>query len=218
MGAVSLKTVSIMKNKLLFLAGLFVTLMAQAQEIPQEVYNLDIGDIEKWPSSMVHIQTNGPDTLVTINYFNVVICGQMKFANERQRAQWDRLKNRVKKEYPYAILIGAKVKECDRQLAGMSEKQKKAYMEKMEVELKGEFEAAFRGNSVEEARVLIKLVDRETGHTSHELIKQFKGGFSAFMWQSVAVVCGTNLKAKYDSDGEDKLIEQAIFLVENGQI
>jgi pyruvate dehydrogenase complex dehydrogenase (E1) component len=91
-------------------------------------------------------------------------------------------------------------------------------MDKMESELKDEFETAFRGNSVEEARVLIKLVDRETGHTSHELIKRFKGGFSAFMWQSVALVCGTNLKARYESDGEDKLIEQAIYLVETGQI
>ncbi len=207
-----------MKNLLLFLVGICGSLLIRAQEIPQEQYDLQVGDIEHWPKAMVKIQTTGTDTLITINSYSVVILGKMHFANERQRAQWDRLKNRVKKEYPYAILIGAKVKECDRQLAGMNEKEKKAYMEKMEVQLKDEFEAAFRGNSVEEARILIKLVDRETGHTSHELIKQFKGSFSAFMWQSVAVVCGTNLKAKYDSEGEDLLIEKAIYLVENGQI
>ncbi|MFI5150244.1 MAG: DUF4294 domain-containing protein [Bacteroidia bacterium] len=207
-----------MKKSILTLLTAFLSLPAIAQEIPQPVYNLDVGDIEKWPAHMVKVSYPGSDTLVTINYFNVFITSDITFKDPRQKATWDRLKNRVKKEYPYAILIGAKVKECDKQVEGMSEKAKKAYMEKVEKELKGDFEAAFRGNSVEEARVLIKLVDRETGHTSHELIKRFKGGFSAFMWQSVALVCGTNLKTKYEQDGEDQLIEQAIYLVETGLI
>jgi hypothetical protein len=207
-----------MKKILLFLITSVSYLTSFAQDVPQPEYNLDIGDIEKWPSQMVKISSNGTDTLVTINYFNVYITGDIKFPDIKQHAQWDRIKGRVKKEYPYAILIGAKVKECDQQIAGMSEKAKKAYMDKVEKELKDEFESAFRGNSVEEARILIKLVDRETGHTSLDLIKRFKGGLSAFMWQSVALVCGTNLKAKYDMEGEDKMIEQAIFLVETGLI
>jgi hypothetical protein len=207
-----------MKYKIFYLLTFFVSFLAHSQEVPSIVYNLDVGDIEKYPSRMVKYQAVGEDTTVFLNYYSVNIYGNMKFTDPRMYAAWDRLKSRVKKEYPYAILIGAKVKECDRQVAGMSEKAKRAYMEKVENELKDEFETAFRGNSVEEARVLIKLVDRETGHTSHDLIKQFKGGFSAFMWQSFALVCGTNLKAKYESDGEDKLMEQAIYLVENGQI
>ncbi|HXC04163.1 MAG TPA: DUF4294 domain-containing protein [Bacteroidia bacterium] len=207
-----------MKKSILTFFTFLLIIPAIAQEIPQAQYNLDIGDIEKWPKQMVRVSIHGPDTLVEINYFNIYITGDIKFPDVKQRATWDRIKNRVKKEYPYAILIGAKVKECDKQVEGMSEKAKKEYMDKVEKELKDEFESAFRGNSVEEARVLIKLVDRETGHTSHELIKRFRGGFSAFMWQSVALVCGTNLKSKYEMDGEDKLIEQAIFLVETGLI
>jgi hypothetical protein len=207
-----------MKYKILYLFTFFISFLAHSQEVPPIVYNLEVGDIEKYPARMVKFQAVGEDTTVLLNYYSVNIYGNMKFTDPRMYAAWDRLKSRVKKEYPYAILIGAKVKECDRQVAGMSEKAKRAYMDKVENELKDEFETAFRGNSVEEARVLIKLVDRETGHTSHDLIKQFKGGFSAFMWQSFAIVCGTNLKAKYESDGEDKLMEQAIYLVENGQI
>jgi hypothetical protein len=207
-----------MKQKFLFFVSLLSSLYLFAQDIPQPDYKLEVGEISKWPASMVNIRISPTDTLIVISYYNVIIRDEMKFATIAERAQWDRIKNRVKKEYPYAILIGAKVKECDKQLEGMKEKEKQAYMDKMEQELKGEFEAAFRGNSVEEARVLIKLVDRETGYTSHELIKRFKGRFSAFMWQSVAVVCGTNLKAKYQAQSEDRLIEQAIYLVETGQI
>jgi hypothetical protein len=207
-----------MKHTILFFIAFLKAVLSFSQEVPERVYTLEVGDIEKYPSVMVKLNSSGTDTTVEINYYAVHIFTNMKFATAREYVQWDRLKGRVKKEYPYAILIGAKVKECDRQIAGMNEREKKLYMEKMESELKSEFEAAFRGNSVEEAKILIKLVDRETGHTSHELIKRFKGGFSAFMWQSVAVVCGTNLKAKYETDGEDKLIEQAIYLVESGQI
>jgi hypothetical protein len=207
-----------MRLKLLFFLWLVISLPLLAQDVPTPITQLEVGDIEQFPAAMVNLNVVDGDTTVKINYYTVHIFTNMRFPTAQQYAQWDRLKGRVKKEYPYAILIGAKVKECDKQIAGMNEREKKAYMEKMENELKDEFEAAFRGNSVEEAKILIKLVDRETGHTSHELIKRFKGGFSAFMWQSVAVVCGTNLKSKYDTDGEDKLIEQAIYLVESGQI
>jgi hypothetical protein len=207
-----------MKQIFLFFVSLLGPFMVFAQDLPQPEYNLEIGEISKWPASMVKVSITGQDTLVLINYFNVYIQDEMKFADARQRASWDKIKRDVKKVYPYAILISAKVKECDRQVEGMNEKDKRIYMDKVEKELKGEFEAAFRSNTVSQAKVLIKLVDRETGHTSHELIKRFKGGFSAFMWQSFAVVCGTNLKAKYDSAGDDKMIEQAIFLVETGLI
>jgi hypothetical protein len=207
-----------MKQILLFLVSILFSFRAFSQDLPQPEYNLDIGEISKWPASMVHIQLSGTDTLVQINYFTVYIQDELKFADSRQRASWDKIKKDVKKVYPYAILISAKVKECDKQIEGMNEKDKKAYMDKVEKELKGEFEAAFRSNTVSQAKVLIKLVDRETGHTSHELIKRFKGGFSAFVWQSFAVVCGTNLKAKYDASGDDTMIEQAIFLVETGLI
>jgi hypothetical protein len=207
-----------MKQKLIFLVSMFCSLHLFSQDIPQSEYNLEVGDIQKWPASMVKITVSQTDTLVQINYYNVRIAADMTFTDYRQAAAWDKLKRDVKKVYPYAILISAKVRECDKLVEGMNEIEKRKYMDKVEKELKEEFESAFRSNTVNQAKVLIKLVDRETGHTSHELIKRFKGGFSAFMWQSFAVVCGTNLKSKYDSAGDDKLIEQAIYLVETGVI
>jgi hypothetical protein len=206
-----------MKFKTSILFSLMISLRALAQETPQPEFNMELGDLGKWPTSMVRIVTTAHDTSVTINYYTILINTDMKFADVRQKEAWDKLKRDVKKVYPYAILISAKVRECDAKVAGMKEKDKKAYMDKVEGELKGEFESAFRSNTVAQAKVLIKLVDRETGQTSHELIKRFKGGFSAFMWQSFALVCGTNLKSKYDAN-EDRLIEQAIYLVETGPI
>jgi hypothetical protein len=62
------------------------------------------------------------------------------------------------------------------------------------------------------------LVDRETGSTTYDVVKQFKGSMSAFFWQSIAVMFGSNLKSEYDAKEEDKMIEEIIHLIENGQI
>jgi hypothetical protein len=68
-----------------------------------------------------------------------------------------------------------------------------------------------------QGRILLKLIDRETGNTSYQLVKDFRGGFQAFMWQGVARLFGNNMKAEYDPEGEDIIIERAIKLVEAGQ-
>lgn len=69
-----------------------------------------------------------------------------------------------------------------------------------------------------QGRILIKLVDRETSHTSYELVKHFKGGVAAFFWQGVAKMFHTNLKYQYDPDGTDKWIEEIVAKIENGQL
>jgi hypothetical protein len=63
----------------------------------------------------------------------------------------------------------------------------------------------------------LKLIDRETGHTSYTLVKDLRGDFQAFMWQSLARLFGSNMKDEYDPTGEDIMIERAIKLIEAGQ-
>ena len=67
-----------------------------------------------------------------------------------------------------------------------------------------------------QGKLLIKLIDRETEHTSYDLVKELRGGFRAFFWQSVARLFGANLKDTYDKDGEDQIVEELIQLYEAG--
>jgi len=69
-----------------------------------------------------------------------------------------------------------------------------------------------------EGRILIKLVDRQTGKTSYELVQQLRGNLSAVLWQSVARVFSTSLKYEYDKDGDDKWIEEIVARIENGTL
>lgn len=161
------------------------------------------------------IVING-DTLPQLDLREVIVSSGLGFASEEEAKKYRRLVRDVRRVYPYAIWISVKVKEYDRKMASMDKREKKEFIKKIEPELKAQFEKAFKDNTAEQAQILIKLVDRETGHSSFQLIRQFKGGWSAFMWQSVARVVGTNLKSEYDPEGEDKNIELIVQQIEAG--
>ncbi len=97
-----------------------------------------------------------------------------------------------------------------------SERAKRKYMGQLEEELMDEFGEDLKHLTISQGRLLIKLVDRETGNTSYDILKEYKGSFSAVFWQALARLFGSNLKSEYDATGKDRLIEEIIFLYERG--
>lgn len=158
------------------------------------------------------------DTVPVIDLQDIYVYTEYVFKNKKHYEQWTRVKYNVKKVYPYAILAAAKLKEYDVILAKMpNEKMKKAYLRVCEKDLKHEFEDELKDLSINQGRVLMKLIDRETGKTTFEIVKQMRGGFEACMWQAVARIFGNNMKDDYDANVEDIMIERAIRIVESGQ-
>jgi hypothetical protein len=158
------------------------------------------------------------DTVPSIRCQDIWVYAEYTYKNKKQYDAWSRTKYNVKKVYPYAILASAKLKEYNRILEKMpTEASRKAYMKTVEKELKAEFEEPLKDLSMTQGKILLKLIDRETGNTSYELVKDLRGGFQAFMWQSVARIFGSNMKSEYDPKGEDIMIERAIKLIEAGQ-
>jgi hypothetical protein len=160
------------------------------------------------------------DTIAYMSLPEVIIYADRPFANEKEKQKWNKLKRDVKKAYPYAILASIKLKEYNAKLLNMkTEVERKAYMKKAEKELKKQFEKDLKNLTLSQGRILIRLIDRETGSTSYSLVKDLRGSFSAFCWQTVAAVFNSSLKAEYDpTKGEDKMIEQIIGLIESGLI
>ena len=158
------------------------------------------------------------DTVPSIRLPEVWVYADYAYKNRKQYEAWTRMKYNVKKVYPYAILAAAKLKEYDRILQAMpDEKTKKAYLKVVDKELRDEFEEPLKDLSVSQGRILLKLIDREAGKTSYEVVKGMRGNFQAFMWQGIARLFGNNMKAEYDPTGDDIMIERAIKLVEAGQ-
>ena len=160
------------------------------------------------------------DTVYYVRLSEIVVRAPRKFKNAAEERQFWRLVYNVKKAYPYAKLAGKKLHELNEHyLEIKSEKDRKAYSKKVEDELKAEFEGELRKLTVSQGRILLRLVDRETGNTTYEILKDFRGSVSAIFWQAIARVFGSNLKTQYNpSSGEDKTIEQIIMQIEEGSI
>ncbi|MDR0384798.1 MAG: DUF4294 domain-containing protein [Prevotellaceae bacterium] len=137
--------------------------------------------------------------------------------NKKDYRKFRRTVYNLKKVYPYSQIAKNKVIELDDKykLAG-SDKEKKIIVRQLEKELFAEFETPLKNLTVSQGRMLIKLIDRETGKTSYSVLKEFKGGFKAVFWQGIARLFGHNLKTPYDKSGEDKILEELVLMCENG--
>lgn len=159
------------------------------------------------------------DTLPHINLRQVIIIPPRIFKNERDRRRYRKLIRNLKKALPYARMAGEIFREINDELPKFTtDKERKKYVKKMDKKLKKQFEGELRNLTISQGRLLIKLIDRETDNTTFQVIKQLKGSFSAFMWQSIARIFGSNLKTEYDAAFEDKYIEEIIIQIDNGQL
>jgi len=135
--------------------------------------------------------------------------------------KYRRLIRNVKAAYPYAKIAGIKLKDLDLRLASMrNERQKNQFIDQTEKQLRAEFENNLKNLTITQGRILIKLVYRETGNTTYQVLQDVKGNFSAGFWQAVARVFGSNLKSIYNpkTNEEDKVIEHIIQLIDMGLI
>lgn len=159
------------------------------------------------------------DTIPHILLREVKVVPDWKFRSKRERKTYNRFVRNIKIALPYARVAANKLNSINAELAGIEgEKARKEFLKEAEKELFNQFEKPLRKLTFSQGRILIKLIDRETGDTSYDLIKTYKGGFSAFFWQSVARMFGSNLKDEYDGEREDKMIEHIIILIDNGML
>ena len=130
-----------------------------------------------------------------------------------------RLRFNVIKVYPYARLAAVKLNEMNSKMAEMkTDREKRKYRKSVEEQVRKDFEEQIKKLSINQGNVFIKLIDRETGHSSYELVQELKGSFNAFFAQGLAKVFGHDLKDKYDPYGEDSTIETIVQQIERGEI
>lgn len=195
-----------------FLPCLLAALAVPAAALPQNRPSL----------AAIAVNENG-DTIPHVRLQPVYCFAKPRFKSARQERKYYREHARMvynmKKVYPYAQLAKQKLAEMDAEFVRLTdEKAKKAYVKQMEKELFREFEQPLRKLTISQGRMLIKLIDRETGRTGYQIVKELRGGFSAFFWQSVAIIFDSSLKTQFDPDGQDQLLNQLLFLYENGQL
>jgi Domain of unknown function (DUF4294) len=136
-------------------------------------------------------------------------------AMRKRYEEWTRLRNAVYVTYPYARKAGLIMNEMNAKLALLSsDGERKAYIQSREKDLKKEFTTPLESLSIYQGRILMKLINRQTGNNCYNIIKDYKGGFTARFWQTVAFFFGSSLKQPYDPKGDDQAIEVIVQEVE----
>lgn len=158
------------------------------------------------------------DTIPQIYLPEVNIRGYIIFKSQAEQRRFERLVRNVKKVYPYARLAGIKLNEYEAMMAGLPEKEQRKFLKRAEDELKAEFGEELKALNFTQGKILLKLVDRETGNPTYHIVKELRGSFVAFFWQNLSRLFGYNLKEKYDPEGKDRDIETIVIMIENGQI
>jgi hypothetical protein len=131
----------------------------------------------------------------------------------KQLAAYNRLRNAVYVTYPYARMAGATINDINARMLGIDTKgERKKIIKGKEKELRQQFTEPLTNLSVYQGRVLMKLVNRQTGNNCYEIIKEYKGSLQARFYQTVAFFFGSSLKQPYDwrNDQTDRQIESIV--------
>ena len=225
-----------MKKIALALILLAATTMGFGQMIAQKNHNLRVvnkikseADITRKQLSstdnpklnVVYGQINGNDTLLIVYLPEVDIDLLSRYYEIYGTRQGRRLVNNVRKVYPYAKIAGDKMKEYDALLADVqSHSERQRLMKQAEQEISDQYTEELKKLTFSQGAILIRLIDRETGNTSYQVVKELRGRVRAFFYQGFARIWGYNLKTEYNprTNPEDDEIETIITLLERGQI
>ncbi len=135
---------------------------------------------------------------------------------ERKR-YWRKIRD-VKKVLPYARYITAVLVETYEYLATLPEGERDDHLKRVQKDMKAYFDPLMRKLTVRQGQLLMKLIHRESGTISYDLVKIFVGSFKAWCWQAFARALGTNLKMPYapSNNPNDAMTERIIYLVDLG--
>ena len=158
------------------------------------------------------------DTTYLATLHDLYVYPKPKFKNKRQERFYWRTVRDVKKTLPYAKLLAVEIDRTSELMSQMNRRQQKKYWKQYEKLLFARYEDDFRHMTASQGQMLMLLVDRECDQTSYEVIKLFRGSFTANFWQGIANLFGNDLKVQYDGDDKDAIVERIIILVEAGQL
>lgn len=160
------------------------------------------------------------DTIPLVHLKTVVIVRKWALLSEKEIRKNQKLIRNVKKVLPYAKEARKRLQELEKEMAGMSAKKQKEYVKQVEQEVLDDFYEDLEKLTFSQGKVLLKLVDRETGNTSYTLVADLRGKFRASFYNTFARMFGFNMKERYDPkrNKDDELLERIVRSVELGKI
>ncbi len=161
------------------------------------------------------------DTVQVIHLRGITVFKEWKFKNKKEEEFYWRTVRDVKLLLPYAKLIAETLVETYEYIETFpTQKEREKYLKDMEKSIFEQYKPVLKRFSRRQAKVLIKLIQRETHQTSYEIVKAFLGSFRATFWQGFGKLFGVSLKGEFhpEKDREDAILERVACAVEEGRL
>lgn len=200
-----------MKRLILFfgvLLGCFAFAKAQSIPTPVPVKN---DSVKKAADDFYYLEG---DSIKQIELDEVLLLQSLKFKSQYEQIRYAILKRKVRKVWPYAKLASERLTAIEQRLAAIDDPRKqRKYAKMVEDYIQNEFTAELKKLSMTEGQILIKLIHRQTGNTSYELVKNLRSGWSAFWFNTTANMFDMSLKTEYNpsKEVEDFYIEDILL-------
>jgi len=176
----------------LCIVGLFFSASAQPEK-PKNGYKLPVKII-------------GKDTFPVYVMDEAVVEEKLNLEDLQKQKDWNRSLRDVMRVWPYVQVFSAKLAEIEHAMDTLPKnRDKRKFLKEEERKLKADYEDKLKDLNYRQGKLLVKLIDRQTGRTSYQLIKEYKSGLTAMVWQGFASAFDISLKEKYDPAKEPVL-------------
>lgn len=158
------------------------------------------------------------DSMIVYYLTDLYVFSTPRFKNQKERQAYDRLTRNVRLTLPYAKMIAETLVETYEYIETLPQAEREPYLKRMEHDIFEQYKPTLKRFSKTQAKVLIKLIQRETHQSSYDILRAFLGSGRAVFWQGFGRLCGVNLRAGYrpDTDREDSRIEAIACRIELG--
>jgi len=158
------------------------------------------------------------DSILHANLGTIEMIGPYPFKNRREEKKYSQLEVDLLKTYPLALIVSSELKIVNTEFESnyMDQAKRKVYIKWYQKYVYKTYFDSLKTLNSHQGHLLLKLIHRETGKTPYELIKAYRGGFNAFVWQSLAFMAGANLNSNYDPN-ENIMIEHIIRRYKSGE-
>ena len=167
-----------------------------------------------------HTEIDGERVMMVV-FNEITVFPELRFKNKKEEDFYWRTVRDVKLTLPYAKLICETLTETYEYMETFAtKKEKEKFLKEMEGAVFEQYKPVLKKFSKSQAKLLIKLIQRETNQSSYNILKAFLGTFRAGFWQTFGRFFGVNLKSQYkpESNREDAIIERVCVAVEQGRI
>lgn len=161
------------------------------------------------------------DTVLVLVFNEITVFPPLKFKNKKQEEFYWRTVRDVRKTLPYARLITETLLETYEYIETLpTQQERERYLKQMEGAVFEQYKPALKKFTKSQAKMLVKLIRRQTDQSGYDILKAFLGSFRATFWQGFGRLFGVNLKGDYrpDKNSDDAIIERVATLIEQGQL